>query len=48
MPAPPVNLTEAGTAVCIVCILLVPLAFAGLALVNAGFGRARGAAHRTA
>jgi ammonium transporter, Amt family len=45
MPVPPVNLTEAGAAVCMVCILLVPLAFAGLALVNAGFGRGRSAAH---
>ena len=41
----PVNLTEAGAALCMVCILLVPLASAGLTLVNAGFGRARSAAH---
>ena len=41
----PVNLTEAGAALCMMCILLVPLASAGLTLVNAGFGRARSAAH---
>jgi Amt family ammonium transporter len=31
--------------VCVVCILLVPLAAGGLALMNAGLGRSRGAAH---
>ncbi len=41
----PVNLTEAGAALCLVCILLVPFAWAGLTLVNAGFGRGRSAAH---
>ena len=41
----PVNLTEAGTALCALCILLVPFVWAGLTLVNAGFGRARSAAH---
>ena len=30
---------------CALLILLVPLAIAGLALINTGFGRARGAAH---
>jgi ammonium transporter, Amt family len=45
MPSQPVTLTEAATALCALCILLVPLAGAGLALVNAGFGRARSAAH---
>ena len=45
MPAQPVTLTEAGAALCVVCILLVPLASAGLTLVNAGFGRGRSAAH---
>jgi Amt family ammonium transporter len=39
------TLTEAGMALCMVCIFLVPLAGAGLALVNAGFGRGRSAAH---
>jgi Amt family ammonium transporter len=43
MQAPP--LTETGTAICMVCILLVPFAGAGLALVNTGFGRSRSAAH---
>jgi ammonium transporter, Amt family len=41
----PASLTEAGTVLCMVCILLVPLAAAGLALLNAGFGRGRSAAH---
>ena len=45
MQTQPVALTEAGMALCMVCILLVPLAAAGLALVNAGFGRGRSAAH---
>ena len=40
-----VALTEAGMAICMVCIFLVPLAAAGLALVNTGFGRGRSAAH---
>jgi Amt family ammonium transporter len=39
------TLTETGTAVCALCIFLVPLAAAGLALVNTGFGRSRSAAH---
>ena len=41
----PVSLTDAGTVLCLVCILLAPLAWGGLTLVNAGFGRARSAAH---
>jgi Amt family ammonium transporter len=45
MQAEPAALTEAGTAVCMVCIFLVPFVGAGLALVNAGFGRGRSAAH---
>jgi ammonium transporter, Amt family len=45
MQAQPAALTEAGMALCMVCIFLVPLAAAGLALVNAGFGRGRSAAH---
>jgi Amt family ammonium transporter len=32
-------------ALCILCILLVPFAWAGLALVNTGLGRSRSAAH---
>jgi len=38
-------LTEAGTAGCILFILLVPLAWAGLTLINTGLGRSRSAAH---
>ena len=45
MQTQPVALTEAGMALCMVCIFLVPLAAAGLALVNTGFGRGRSAAH---
>ncbi len=44
MPAP-AALSEAGTALCLVFILLVPLAAAGLALINTGLGRARSAAY---
>ncbi len=45
MQATPVVLTETGAAVCMVCVLLVPLVGAGLVLVHAGFGRGRSAAH---
>ena len=45
MQTQPVALSEAGMAFCVGCIFLVPLAAAGLALVNAGFGRGRSAAH---
>lgn len=38
-------LSETGTALCIVCIFLVPLSGAGLALINTGLGRSRSAAH---
>lgn len=38
-------MNETASAVCAVCILLAPLAAAGIALVNAGLGRARNAAH---
>lgn len=38
-------LSEIGTGLCIVFILLVPFAFAGLALINTGLGRSRSAAH---
>lgn len=31
---------------CLVCILLVPFAIAGLTLMNAGLGRSRNAAHQ--
>ena len=42
---PPPALSEAGMAVCIVFIFLVPLAGLGLALLNTGLGRSRSAAH---
>src|SRR5690348_8489650 len=38
-------LPETTTALCILLILLVPLAGAGLALINTGLGRSRSAAH---
>jgi ammonium transporter, Amt family len=43
MPAP--TLSEASAILCVVLILLVPLAGVGLALVNAGLVRSRSAAH---
>lgn len=36
---------DAGTILCLGCILLVPLAIAGLAMMYAGLGRSRNAAH---
>jgi Amt family ammonium transporter len=42
---PPTALPETATAFCILLILLVPLAGAGLALINSGLGRSRSAAH---
>ncbi len=38
-------LSGTAVALCIFCILLVPLAAAGLSLINAGLGRSRSAAH---
>ena len=38
-------LSETGVALCIFFILLVPLAAAGLSLINAGLGRSHSAAH---
>jgi Amt family ammonium transporter len=38
-------LTETALALCFVCILLIPLAIGGLALINTGLGRSRNAAH---
>lgn len=38
-------LSEGASVVCVFCILLVPLAAGGLALMNAGLGRSRSAAH---
>lgn len=43
LPVP--TLSEGASVLCVVCILLVPLAAGGLALMNAGLGRSRGAAH---
>ncbi len=34
-----------ASVICVVCMLLIPLAAGGLALVNAGLGRSRAAAH---
>ncbi len=45
MPATIPTLSEVGVALCIFLILLVPLAIAGLALINTGFVRSRSAAH---
>ena len=42
---PPVSLTEIQTAACVLFLLLTPFAGAGLALINAGLGRSRNAAH---
>lgn len=42
---PSIQLTEIQTAACIVFLVLAPLAGAGLALINAGLGRSRNAAH---
>lgn len=43
MPVP--ALSEAGAALCILFIVLVPAAGAGLSLINTGLGRSRSAAH---
>src|ERR1700692_3270931 len=43
MPAP--KLTEVTTVACLFFIFLVPLAAAGLALMNVGLGRSRSAGH---
>ena len=45
MLAAPVSLSETSATFCLVLILLVPLAGAGLALVNSGLVRSRSAAH---
>jgi ammonium transporter, Amt family len=45
MQLQPAALNETGTAICMLCIFLVPLTGAGLALVNTGFGRSRSASH---
>ncbi len=47
-PLPPPELSESSFAVCLALILLIPCAAAGLALINAGLGRFRNAAHSMA
>ncbi len=47
-PLSPGALSESSFAVCLVLILLIPCAAAGLALINAGLGRFRNAAHSMA
>ncbi len=42
---PATKLSEMGTVACLLFIFLVPLAAAGLALINAGLGRSRSASH---
>ena len=42
---PPPPLSDIAALLCIVSILLVPLAICGLSLINAGLGRSRGASH---
>jgi ammonium transporter, Amt family len=37
--------TALASVICVICMLLIPLATGGLALVNAGLGRSRAAAH---
>ena len=44
-PLPIPTLSETSTALCFALILLVPLAGAGVALINTGLGRSRSAAH---
>jgi ammonium transporter, Amt family len=44
-PPPVPALSETATALSILSILLVPLAIAGLSLINTGLGRSRSAAH---
>jgi len=44
-PTPVANLSETTVAVCVISILLIPLAGAGLSLISAGLGRARSSSH---
>jgi Amt family ammonium transporter len=41
----PVTALDTTAAICLILILLIPLAAAGLAVINTGLGRARNAAH---
>jgi len=45
MPFPAPVLSDAGTVVCVIAILLIPFAWAGLSLINTGLGRSRSASH---
>jgi Amt family ammonium transporter len=45
--AAPVALSDVAALLAVVSILLIPLAIAGVALINTGLGRARNAAHLT-
>ncbi|MGD0498848.1 MAG: hypothetical protein ABSC23_10485 [Bryobacteraceae bacterium] len=44
-PLPAPVLSEAAAALCFFCVLLIPCALGGLALINAGLGRSRNVAH---
>lgn len=44
-PASLPSLSDASAAICLLLILLIPLACVGLALINTGLGRSRSAAH---
>ena len=44
-PQPPPAMSEVSQAFCILSVLLLPLALAGLALINTGLSRLRSAAH---
>ena len=44
-PLPPLSASDLPPAICLFALLLIPLAVAGLAFVNAGLSRSRSAAH---
>ena len=44
-PISPASSLDLNSAICLLLILLIPLAAAGLAMINTGLGRARNAAH---
>jgi len=45
MPAPVPGFPEAAMIACLFFVFLVPLAAAGISLINAGLGRSRSASH---
>ena len=45
MTSAPAGNTLLSIALCVVFVVLVPFAIAGLALINSGLGRSRSAAH---